>query len=264
MEEILSHLAKLGFSQYEAKVYVALLRGGPQNGNELSIAAGVPSSKIYETLRKLAARGAVITYPSATVRYAATPPAELLARYRDEYNHAIDRLEQELSQVVTLVPQNEVLNLIGYPALIARARELINACQEEIYVSLWADELELLREPLRAAATRGARLHTMIYGDAELDVGVTYHHSYRDLVRERIAGRLLVMTVDTRDSLIAHFGSFGNASGLWTRHPVLVLIAKEYLRHDVVVQRTMQKIGFDEYDRWWHADPDLSEVILRS
>jgi hypothetical protein len=43
---------------------------------------------------------------------------------------------------------------------------------------------------------------------------------------------------------------------------VLALIAQEYLHHDIVLQRAQAAIGFDEWDRWWQADPDLRTVIM--
>src|SRR5438105_459478 len=44
--DVLDHLQTVGFSLYEARLYVGLLQGGAQNGNELSKTAGVPSSKV--------------------------------------------------------------------------------------------------------------------------------------------------------------------------------------------------------------------------
>jgi len=39
-------LVKIGFSEYEAKAYVALLRESPVTGYELSMLSGVPRSMI--------------------------------------------------------------------------------------------------------------------------------------------------------------------------------------------------------------------------
>ena len=52
------------------------------------------------------------------------------------------------------------------------------------------------------------------------------------------------------------------ANAVRTRSPVLALIAQEYLHHDIVLQRAQLRIGFDEWDRWWQADPDLRTIIL--
>ena len=64
-------LMKIGFSEYEAKAYVALLRGSPVTGYQLSKLCGVPRSMIYEVLGKLTARGAAMTLrEEGTTKYA--------------------------------------------------------------------------------------------------------------------------------------------------------------------------------------------------
>ena len=58
-EGVLDRLRILGMSLYEARIYIGLLRHGPQNGNEVSKSAGIPSSKVYSTLERLASKGIV-------------------------------------------------------------------------------------------------------------------------------------------------------------------------------------------------------------
>ena len=50
-------LIELGFSQYEAQAYVGLLGREPLTGYALSNVTGIPQPKVYETLRRLTARG---------------------------------------------------------------------------------------------------------------------------------------------------------------------------------------------------------------
>ena len=56
-EGVVDRLRALGMSLYEARIYVGLLRHGPQNGNEVSKSAGIPSSKVYSGLERLAVEG---------------------------------------------------------------------------------------------------------------------------------------------------------------------------------------------------------------
>ena len=50
MDEIIKELQKLGFSQYECKAYIGLLKHSPVTGYEVSKQTGVPRSMIYEVL----------------------------------------------------------------------------------------------------------------------------------------------------------------------------------------------------------------------
>jgi sugar-specific transcriptional regulator TrmB len=58
-DRIVESLQALGLSLYETRLYLGLLTGGRQNGNELSRTSGVPSSKVYAMLERLAADGIV-------------------------------------------------------------------------------------------------------------------------------------------------------------------------------------------------------------
>jgi len=77
--EPIDKLIKLGFSEYEAKSYVALLRESPVTGYQLSKTSGVPRSMIYEVLGKLTARGAAMKLRKGdSTQYAPVPADEFL------------------------------------------------------------------------------------------------------------------------------------------------------------------------------------------
>src|SRR3954453_18014222 len=91
---VLDALRQLGLSLYEARLYLGLLRHGPQNGNELSRASGVPSSKVYSTLEKLMAQGIVHSIRRASANeFVCIAPDELVERLRKQYNDPLDYLE---------------------------------------------------------------------------------------------------------------------------------------------------------------------------
>jgi hypothetical protein len=103
----------------------------------------------------------------------------------------------------------------------------------------------------------------MLYSDDEqLPHGRWLRHSYEEIVANRIGGRMLTLVADSAEALIARVPRHGEASAVRTRSPVLTCIVQEYLHHDLVLQRAQINIGFDEWDRWWQADPDLRSTIL--
>ncbi len=71
-----SHLKELGFSQYEASCYMALVTTHPVNGSQLSKISGIARSRIYDVLRNLIAKGYVIEVNSG--QYAPLPSDELI------------------------------------------------------------------------------------------------------------------------------------------------------------------------------------------
>ncbi|HEY8773010.1 MAG TPA: helix-turn-helix domain-containing protein [Gaiellaceae bacterium] len=264
-EGVVDRLRVLGMSLYEARIYVGLLRHGPQNGNEVSRSAGIPSSKVYSTLERLVSKGIVHSVRTgAGTQYICIAPDELVHRFREEFDEPIVYLEKTLPGVAAFEPAGEVLTVSGLDTIRENTRYIIGDAGKEIYISVWADDVEYLREALVAAHERGVSIFGMLYGEEPLDVGSWLVHSYQQIVTERIDGRMLTVVADREEALIAHIPRQGQASAVRTRNPVLALVAQEYLHHDIVLQRAQLAFGFDEWDRWWQADPDLRTIILAS
>ncbi|MFX5510346.1 helix-turn-helix domain-containing protein, partial [Acinetobacter baumannii] len=76
---------RLGFTQYEAQAYTALVGQAALTGAEVSRRASMPPSKVYETLARLETRGAVLVNRSEPVRYRAVPHAALLEELRTRF-----------------------------------------------------------------------------------------------------------------------------------------------------------------------------------
>jgi HTH-type transcriptional regulator, sugar sensing transcriptional regulator len=264
-DAIVDRLRALGMSMYEARIYLGLLRHGPQNGNEVSKSAGIPSSKVYSTLERLASKGIVHSVRTGSgTQYICISPEELVHRFRGEFEEPIDYLEKTLPSVAAFEPATEVLTVSGLDAIRENSRYIVGDAAKEVYVSVWAEDLGYLCEELVVAHDRGVRVFGMLYGEGAPDFGSWLVHSYQQIVTDRLGGRMLTVVADREEALIAHIPRRGQASAVRTRNPVLALIAQEYLHHDIVLQRAQLAIGFDEWDRWWQADPDLRTIILAS
>ena len=126
----------------------------------------------------------------------------------------------------------------------------------------WDESIGKIRDDLVAADVRGVRVFAMIYGELDLPVGSWLRHSYQGTVASRIAGHMLTLVADGRNALIAHFPDNGKASAIHTENPVLCLVAEEYLRHDLILQHAKTMTGYEEWDRWLHADKDVRALTL--
>jgi sugar-specific transcriptional regulator TrmB len=262
-ERITSSLQELGLSLYEARLYLGLLTGGPQNGNELSRTSGVPSSKVYAMLERLAAAGIVAhTRRGNTVEYVSVPPQDVLHKLRERYTKPLDFLEATLPTIVITEPEPDVLQIASRDAIIDHARVIIRNAKSEIYLSLWSENLEPLRTDLAATDERGVRIFGMLYGQGSIEVGWWQHHSYRETVASRIGGRMLTLVADGSEALIAHMPERGAPSAVRTRNPVLCLVAEEYLIHDLTLQKAKTMTGYDEWDQWLRADEQVRSLTV--
>jgi sugar-specific transcriptional regulator TrmB len=264
IDAVIDRLRTVGLSLYEARLYVGLLQGGAQNGNELSKTAGVPSSKVYATLEKLTALGFVHqTRRDGGMVYTAIAPDDLVARLRSKFLPPLEFLESTLRELDEKRPEPETITISSTAAIYDHARRVIAEAERDLHVSVWADDLEEIRPALLAADARGVRIFAMLYGEnAELAVGSAQRHSYQDIVASRIGGRMLTIAADRRGALIAHIPAGGTANGVRTSNPVLCLVTEEYLGHDFLLQGTKQITGLEAYDKWWHSDPKIRSIIL--
>lgn len=260
---IIARLQDVGLSLYEARVYVALLVGGSQNGNAVANLSQVPSSKVYPALSKMAKEGVVSSFQrgSSTI-FTATPPEELIDRLRRRSTLPLDFLAEELPKIEKSQPGQPFLTISGATALTEAARSMIEAAKEELYISCWNADLPPLFDSLAAAAENGVAVHGMLYGEAELPPGDWQLHHYEDIVADRVGGRLIALVVDEEEALMARIPHSGDISAVRSRNPVMTLVVGEYLHHDNILQRAQRAIGFEEWDSWWKADPAARAEIL--
>lgn len=262
-ETALNSLRTLGLSLYEARLYLGLLTHGPQNGNELSKNAGVPSSKVYSTLSKLAGIGVVSQINGSNgAEYVCVAPDALVERLRRKYEEPLDYLEQVLPTIAGEHVDPTILTLSNWQVIADEGRKIISRATRDVRLSIWAESLEEFRSQSEAAGERGVEVFAMIYGDGRLESGSWLQHSYRDIVADRIGGRMLTLVADGSEVLIAHMPANGSPVGIRTQNPVLCLMVEEYLHHDFVLEKVKGSVEFESWDEWWKSDPVLRDVIL--
>jgi sugar-specific transcriptional regulator TrmB len=138
-------LQELGFSDYEARAYVALLQRSPLNGYELAKASGLPRANVYSVLQKLEERGAVVRHDSPSgVRYAPVPPAALTGRLGNRYQSILDAAQRSLDELSSPAEHEYVWNARGYSVLLEQARELVGQMKQRALVAIWPEEARLL------------------------------------------------------------------------------------------------------------------------
>lgn len=77
-EELLQKLRQLGFTTYEAKVYLALLKYGSLTSTEIVKIAKIPQARFYDIIEKLVSKGLVKFSKSRPMKYSIIDPARAL------------------------------------------------------------------------------------------------------------------------------------------------------------------------------------------
>jgi sugar-specific transcriptional regulator TrmB len=236
MSNLVERLVATGFTEYEAKVYVALQRCSPATGYQLAKESGVPRSTIYEVLGKLLARGAAVTQSYGDmVRYAPVPPDLLLDRMRHEFEDTLDDLADGLKRVVTTPgAPGQTWNVTGRENILSHARQMIERAQKQVAVVVGDDDqLDELLLWLQQAQARKLKLAVVspVSYDAG-DVPVTVHPQGPQL--RQALGHGLTLVVDGREVLIGEMDR--SESAVWTTNSYAVAWTLWCLREEMQVQ----------------------------
>jgi Cd2+/Zn2+-exporting ATPase len=254
--DLLEGLVAAGFTEYEAKTYLALLSEHPATGYQLSKKSGVPRSMVYEALGRLHARGAVLeTRDNRATHYRPLPPAVLLDQHEQEHRRLMRELRAGLQRIYTTQDDDQVWSISRRRSVLSYAAQMIQEAGSEAYLVLADPDLEELYEPIRAACDRGVSVSSLLTGDADLDCGRTARHSPAESELQQLTGTLLVV-VDEREVLIAK--SATETTATITRNPNLVLIARQFVWMELFAQRIYSQLGPDLLTR---LDPDDVQIF---
>jgi len=233
LDELVERLQALGFSQYEARAYCALLQRSPANGHEVAKTAGLPTSKIYETLERLHHKGAVLVQRSEPTLWAPVPHRDLVAALRQRMESTFSAVEQGLAQLGHEQDTKLTWSLIGRGHVVDSMRSAINRARKHLLAAVPTATLAELAPALRAAAERGVELELVTSAGeggegGELDLPEGEHVRVRRR-SEPDADRLGVVVGDGEETVLADLG-LDRPEGMWTHHPAVALLATEHLR----------------------------------
>ncbi len=237
-------LRELGFGEYEARAYVALLRKNPLNGYELAKASKLPRANVYSVLAKLEERDAVVRLDTpAGTRYAPVPPEELLKRLGQRYQASLATAEDSLGKIAAFSEYVPVLNTRGYGALLENARSLIDAAERRLLVAIWPNESRNLAGELSRAEERGVKLTTLCLANCADECGNCRGRVFRYGVAPEQANRWLLVMPDGAEALAGEIGNEEETLGVRTRQRLLLDLAGSYIRNSIALAAMLQDIG---------------------
>ena len=246
---VLKRMESLGFSAYEAKAYYALLRRFPAKGYEISKLSEIPPSKIYEVLTKLKNRGAVLDSQCEPVLYYPVQPDILFSRMEQDLQKNIQSLLTDLAFVPPMDAFDLTWNLQGTDGINAKIDELITQAKKEIYASLWPEQIPFLNSSLTKAVKRGVYVVAATFGDCEVAASRTVNLEVcSQNAYQRVGAKLCTIITDDTEVVIGRLSTAGDSTGVWTKTPSLVLVTKEYVTHDIIVNVLVSEIGQERYD----------------
>ncbi|MBU8849344.1 MAG: TrmB family transcriptional regulator [Desulfobacterales bacterium] len=227
-----SNLKELGFSQYEAACYMALVGNHPINGSQLSKISGIARSRIYDVLRSLIAKGYVIEVNSG--QYAPLPSDELVRRLKRNFDGNIEIFEEQIVNATQKDDFEFVWTITGYENVMEKALEMIKKAKEEIYIRLFPKAGRYLDEHLIAADKRGVEIRYIAMGKTPKKFDIQVMHPDHEHLQQIIGGRSIEVITDKKEALVGIFETDNEDSSSinWTRNQWFIVANRDSLRHD--------------------------------
>ena len=217
------NLTPFGFTQTESLVYTTLLRLGPSTGYAVARGARLARANAYGALEGLVTRGAATrTAPSVRpTRYRPIDPQALLAQLAALQGEALDRLGRELKGLAQqgdpvtreVAGSRAVANLIMQ--LVARTERRVEGI---VAAELWRPTLPAWRR-----AGERAQLSVKMRGDLPADAPAWLSSAADD-------APVATILVTDEAQLIVTSGEGEAIAGLWTSHPLIVMLARRALQ----------------------------------
>ena len=237
-------LQALGFTEYEAKAYVALLQAGPLTGYQVAKASGIPRPNVYPLLERLEQRGALTRVETeGRVRYRAVPAADMLRDISRNFSSQLDRAQDALAALRQPAVPEYVRSLQGYEVVLGASESLIAATNQELLLALGPTESSRLASTIDKAHRRGVRVSTLCIEGCARECGNCCGRVYRYPIASDFESRWLVIASDERELLVGQVASNGKASAALTRLEGIVAVGSQYVRNTVALAELARIVG---------------------
>ncbi|HEU0229978.1 MAG TPA: helix-turn-helix domain-containing protein [Burkholderiaceae bacterium] len=235
-------LQQLGFTEYEARAYTALVNEGELNGYELAKKTGIPRANIYAVAEKLVERGAILRADHQSgQRYTPIPPEQLLLGLEVEHKRALVAAAHALAHQANKQEPAAVFNLRG-DELLAKARQIVDTCQDSLLVGIQAPEAVALAAALRTAADRGVHITTLCLQACEHECGGCQGDIHRHAIAPRGDRHWLMLVADRHTALVGQTGE-GTAEGMTTSQQLVVELAMAFIRQNLALATLGGELG---------------------
>lgn len=145
---------RAGFTDYEARAYLALCQHNPQTGYELAKTSRIPRANIYEVLQKLENRGAATKVVSNdTIRYLPISPDAVLARMKHDFSTMVEDIETHLHDIMNDPAERYVEQFQGYENLLGLARHQLANTKVKLVVGIHPPESAKLAAEMNHLST---------------------------------------------------------------------------------------------------------------
>lgn len=233
----ISLLNKLGLTDSEAKVYLALLRNGSASGYEASKISAVPRSKIYNILESLTIKGYIIyAEEENNNRYAAVPIDEIEKKVKYETDNILEELTSSLKDFPVNTDLDYLWHIRQNTNVFAKCKEILQRTEKELLLQIWEEDLPKLLPEIKALEDKNIRMGIVYFSNDDKSDVPLKKYCRHGLVEEKLmemGGRWITLVSDMKEVVFGQIISESTVEVIWTESRPLIVLAAECVRHDM-------------------------------
>ena len=242
VNNVIQQIMTLGFTEYEAKAYVSLIKIQPATAYEISKESGIPSSKIYEIIARLLEKKIVLLIVEQDKKkYVPIPPEEFIDGRKSFFEKTLTDLKESLPELTKDEGVSFIWNIYEYDYLLDKAKRMIQNAEAEVMISIWRDEFAHLESSLKATASRGVKIAIVHFGIPDKVIGQLYQHPIEDTLYDEKGGRGFTMVCDGKTALVGTVREDLGVEGAWSHNLGFVTLAEDYIKHDIYIMKIVKR-----------------------
>ncbi len=233
VEELLLNMQKIGFTSYEARIYIALIKHSPATGYEISKVSAVPQAKVYENITRLENRGLVLSLGSDPVKYVPLPWKELLKKAETEFKSTMKSLEEIFPEVQKHDNPDYVWNIKGYYFIMEKAARMIKEAEKSVLITIWDEDAMFIYNEFIDAVSRGVELDVLLYGKDKIHGISRLHFKGQEHVEKKLGSRWITLIIDQKELLTGEVSEEKDGIAVYTVNPAIVYTNMQYLMKEI-------------------------------
>lgn len=245
---IISDLKRLGFTEYEAKVYMETLAasGEPMTAYQISKLSGVPRSNTYSALEVLAQKGFVLPVTENPTCYIAAHPRNIFSSVASQTASVCERVTKRLERRAPSANNQYVWILSDEEHVDFEIEKLLKSSKSSIWIK--ASDLVLRRHShilKKVALQRDVNIVIVLFGkdksEFEFSKNCKVYLHENEGTRMGKADNLFTIVVDFDEMITVSVDK--NYVGARTQSKAIVTLALSLIRHDFYMAKIFEKFG---------------------
>jgi len=242
-EASITTLMKLGLTQYEAKIYLTLVKMGGRTASEISFSGKVPRTKTYGAINSLKEKGLIKVLPGKPEKYITSSPEDVLTPLAEKLAkdaESCSKLVMDLSMIYESskyvyqerpYEKHDVWTVSGRSKVVERVKSSIEASQKYIRFTTTANGLvrayKVYLDDLEKSASK--RVSVMIQASVNKE-NLMVAKKFAELVKIRHLPPPLLefVVIDGKDLLLIESApdnfdtEEGQDQAAWTNNPLML------------------------------------------